>query len=48
MITEALRRLRAAMQHADMEIMIVDHGELLAWLTGIPFLKPCNVPVWFL
>ncbi|MEG3130379.1 Xaa-Pro peptidase family protein [Pantoea cypripedii] len=31
---DALTRLRAAMQQADVEVMLIDHGEMLAWLTG--------------
>lgn len=49
MIAAALSRLRAAMQQAGVEIMIVDHGELLAWLTGYTvsetLYRACLVPL---
>ncbi|MDO6407004.1 M24 family metallopeptidase [Pantoea phytobeneficialis] len=49
MIAEALSRLRAAMQQAEVDIMVVDHGELLAWLTGYTvsetLYRACLVPL---
>lgn len=49
MMTAALSRLRAAMQQANVEVMIVDHGELLAWLTGYTvsetLYRACMVPL---
>ena len=45
----ALSRLRAAMQQANVDVMIVDHGELLAWLTGYTvsetLYRACLVPL---
>ncbi|WP_192458940.1 M24 family metallopeptidase [Musicola keenii] len=37
----ALARTRAAMQQADVELLLVDHGELLAWLTGYTVSETC-------
>jgi Xaa-Pro dipeptidase len=49
MIADALSRLRGAMQQAGVDIMIVDHGELLAWLTGYTvsetLYRACLVPL---
>ncbi|WP_312180921.1 Xaa-Pro peptidase family protein [Pantoea sp. CTOTU46764] len=49
MHAEALMRLRAAMQQNAVDIMLVDHGELLAWLTGFTvsetLYRACLVPL---
>lgn len=49
MNAEALMRLRAAMQQNAVDIMLVDHGELLAWLTGFTvsetLYRACLVPL---
>jgi len=49
MIADALSRLRDVMQQAEVDIMIVDHGELLAWLTGYTvsetLYRACLVPL---
>lgn len=49
MIAEALSRLRSAMRAADIEVMLIDHGELLAWLTGYTvsetLYRACLVPL---
>lgn len=49
MIAEALSRLRAAMQQEAVDIMVIDHGELLAWLTGYTvsetLYRACLVPL---
>ena len=46
---EALARLRTAMREADVEVMLVDHGEMLAWLTGYTvsetLYRACLVPL---
>ncbi|WP_244193626.1 aminopeptidase P family N-terminal domain-containing protein [Pantoea cypripedii] len=46
---DALTRLRAAMQQADVEVMLIDHGEMLAWLTGYTvsetLYRACLVPL---
>ncbi|MEH0876260.1 Xaa-Pro peptidase family protein [Pectobacterium cacticida] len=45
----ALSRLRDAMRVADVEVMLVDSGELLAWLTGFTvsetLYRACLVPL---
>ncbi|WP_237234707.1 M24 family metallopeptidase [Sodalis praecaptivus] len=42
-------RLRAAMEQADVEVMLIDHGEMLAWLTGYTvsetLYRACLVPL---
>lgn len=49
MIADALSRLRSAMLAADIEVMLIDHGELLAWLTGYTVsetrYRACLVPL---
>ena len=49
MIAEALSRLHTAMQQVGADVMIVDHGELLAWLTGYTvsetLYRACLVPL---
>ncbi|MEZ3501418.1 M24 family metallopeptidase [Pantoea sp. KPR_PJ] len=49
MIPDALSRLRAAMRQAAIDVMIVDHGELLAWLLGYTvsetLYRACLVPL---
>ncbi|WJV61690.1 Xaa-Pro peptidase family protein [Pectobacteriaceae bacterium C52] len=37
----ALARTRAAMQLADVTLLLIDHGELLAWLTGYTVSETC-------
>ncbi|TKI04620.1 M24 family metallopeptidase [Martelella alba] len=49
MRAEALERLRATMRQASVDVMLIDHAELLAWLTGYTvsetLYRACLVPL---